>query len=220
MDKYKITFETWNKIAALYQEKFMDLDLYNDSYDIFCTRLGKLNSSILEIGCGPGNITKYLLSKRPDFKIRAIDIAPNMIDLAKKNNPKADFQVMDCRAIDTLDHNFDAIICGFCMPYLSKTDCTKLIKDASTLLHEHGLFYFSIIEGEYHKSGFEAGSTGDKAYVYYHQSSFLENELSKNGFELKNLIQKNYPAKEESNQIHKIFIAQKHSSILSKSYYL
>lgn len=30
---YQETFETWNKIAGLYEEKFMDLDLYNQSYD-------------------------------------------------------------------------------------------------------------------------------------------------------------------------------------------
>lgn len=30
---YKETFEIWNKVASLYQEKFMNLDLYNDSYD-------------------------------------------------------------------------------------------------------------------------------------------------------------------------------------------
>jgi hypothetical protein len=31
MDRYKETFETWNKVASLYQDKFMELDLYNDS---------------------------------------------------------------------------------------------------------------------------------------------------------------------------------------------
>ena len=86
MDKYKETFETWNKIALLYQEKFMDLDLYNDTYDFICNSILKVNSKILEIGCGPGNITKYLLCKRPDFDILGIDIADKMVELAKINN--------------------------------------------------------------------------------------------------------------------------------------
>ena len=42
------------------------------------------NSKIWEIGCGPGNITKYILSKLPDLNIFGIDIAPNRIELAKK----------------------------------------------------------------------------------------------------------------------------------------
>ena len=86
MDRYKEPFETWNKVASLYQVKFMGLNLYNDTYDFICNLITKDNAKILEIGCGPGNITKYLLSKRPDFDIFGIDIAPNMIELAKKNS--------------------------------------------------------------------------------------------------------------------------------------
>ena len=33
-NRYTETFETWNKVAALYQDKFMDLDLYNDTYEL------------------------------------------------------------------------------------------------------------------------------------------------------------------------------------------
>ena len=116
MDRYKETFETWNKIAALYQDKFMDLDLYNDTYDYICSSLDKANPKILEIGCGPGNITKYLLSKRPDFDVFGIDIAPNMIELAKMNNPTASFAIMDCRQIDELETKYEGIVCGFCYP--------------------------------------------------------------------------------------------------------
>ena len=39
MDKYKETFKTWNKVASLYQDKFMELDLYNDTYDFICSSI-------------------------------------------------------------------------------------------------------------------------------------------------------------------------------------
>lgn len=42
-----------------------------------------------------------------------------MIELAKKNNPTAYFDVMDSRHIGELTDSYDAIICGFCLPYLS-----------------------------------------------------------------------------------------------------
>jgi len=173
MNKYQITFNTWNKIAQLYQAKFMDLDLYDDSYDAFCQQLKKSAPSILEIGCGPGNITKYLLSKIPDAKILGIDIAPNMIDLAKANNPKAKFEVMDARALDLLDAKYDAILCGFCLPYLSEGNVTKMIADSGRLLEEKGLLYLSCIEGDYQASGFQVGSSGGRMYVYY----YLEQDL-------------------------------------------
>ena len=55
---FKENHETWNKIAQEYEDKFLGIDLYNDSYDGFCTLIQKENASILEIGCGPGNITQ------------------------------------------------------------------------------------------------------------------------------------------------------------------
>ncbi len=64
MDKYQETFQTLNKVAKIYQDKFMNLGLYNDSYDNFLDLITKANASVLEIGCGPGNITKYLLTKK------------------------------------------------------------------------------------------------------------------------------------------------------------
>lgn len=159
MDKYKITFETWDKVASLYEEHFMDLDLYNDTYDAFCKAIENPNPKILEIGCGPGNITKYMLSKRHDFDLEGIDIAPNMIELAKKNNPNAVFRVMDSRDIDQLKTKYEGIICGFCIPYLSKSDCSKLIKDTKNLLPEKGVLYLSFVEGDYVKSGFQSRSS-------------------------------------------------------------
>jgi predicted TPR repeat methyltransferase len=208
-NSYKKTFETWDKIASLYQDKFMYMDLYNDTYDLFCDQIKKHNPQILEIGCGPGNITKYLLTKRSDFKIEAVDISPNMIKLAQDNNPAANFKVMDCRELDKLNSKFDGIICGFCMPYLSKTDCAKLIRDCACLLNSSGILYFSAIEGDYQKSGYEAGSSGDKAYVYYHQEDYLQKELKENKFELIDVKRKSFTKADGTFSTHIIFIAKK-----------
>ena len=133
-NRIKETINTYNNLAKNYQERFMEMQLYNDTYDKFCSLIEKKEASILEIACGPGNVTKYLLSKRPDFNLLGIDLAPNMVDLARSNNPSADFQVMDGREISQLKTNFDAIMCAFGMPYLSKDECAKLMKDASNLL--------------------------------------------------------------------------------------
>ncbi|MGK0364650.1 MAG: SAM-dependent methyltransferase, partial [Saprospiraceae bacterium] len=197
----------WNKVADLYQEHFMDLDLYNDTYDTFCKSVTR-NATILEIGCGPGNITKYILDKRPDFELLGIDVAPNMIDLARKNNSEAEFKVMDCRELDTISGKFDAILCGFCLPYLSKEDSTKLIKDSFDLLQNEGKIYLSVLEGDYEKSGFQSGSTGDKTYFYYYGEAFLISELKRNGFYDFEIVRKVYPRGKES-EVHLIIMGRK-----------
>jgi SAM-dependent methyltransferase len=209
MDPYKETFETWNKVASLYQEKFMGLDLYNDTYDLICNAVIKNKATILEIGCGPGNITKYLLSKRPDFNIFGIDIAPNMIELAKINNPKANFAVMDSRNISEIETKYDAIVCGFCLPYLSETDSQKLIFEANYLLNDSGFLYLSFVEGDPNKSGFQAGSTGDRSYFYYHNLDQLKTQLLENSFEDLKIFKVEYKKSEKEQDIHTIITAKK-----------
>lgn len=209
IDPYKITFETWNKIASIYQDKFMNLDLYDAIYDTFCNLIQKNNAPILELACGPGNITKYLLDKRPDFKILATDIAPNMIELAKQNCPTANFKILDCRNLDVIQEKYDGIMCGFCMPYLSKEDCAKLIKDCSIILASNGIVYFSAIEGDYEQSGFEMGSSGDKVFVYFHQVDYLQEQLTKNNLELIELKKIDYHKTADIISTHIIFIARK-----------
>src|SRR6056297_1151275 len=162
MEGYEETFDTWNKVASLYQDKFMEMNLYNSSYDAICKSIKTNKPKILDIGCGPGNITKYLMAKRPDFQIYGIDIAPNMIALAKENNPTSKFEVMDSRKIKGIRQKFNAIVCGFCVPYMSPADCEKLFKDTYDLLSENGLFYLSFVEGNPENSGFQTGSSGDR----------------------------------------------------------
>jgi len=208
-DPYKITFKTWNKVAGMYRDKFMDLDLYNDTYDRFCDEIKITGPKVLEIGCGPGNITKYILARRPDIQLEGIDVAPDMIKLAQENNPDAVFHVMDCRDLDLLTGKYDAILCGFCMPYLSKQDCGKLVRDSAVLMNSGSILYFSVIEGDYDQSGFETGSSGDKCFVYYHSEEYLVQQLKENEFELVCLERKEYPKTNEIISTHLIFIARK-----------
>lgn len=209
MDQYQETFETWNKIASLYEEKFMKLDLYNESYDLFCTLLNKENAAVFEIGCGPGNIASYLLSKHPGFDLFGIDVAPNMIELAQKNNPAAKFSVMDCRDIHLIKSTFDGIICGFCVPYLSEQEVVKLVKDSYQLLNTNGVIYISFVDAESGKSGYKTGSGGNRVYFYYHETNKLQNLLTENGFSNFQYLKVKYSNTGTVDDVHRILIARK-----------
>ncbi|MBK7305245.1 MAG: class I SAM-dependent methyltransferase [Saprospiraceae bacterium] len=210
MDNYNHSFHTWDKLAEEYENKFMDLDLYNDTYDLFCQKIGVPQAKILEIACGPGNISKYLFGKREDFIIEGFDVSPNMIQLAKKNIPAGHFWLLDCRELHLLKKIYDGIICGFCLPYLSKEDVEKLIKDCSNLLSHNGLLYISTIEGDYNNSNYEFSSSGQEfMYVYQHQADYLSKYFITNGFSNPTLIRKYYPKSNGIKDTHLIMIAQK-----------
>ena len=99
MDKYQVTVGTFNKLADAYQEKYMNFDFYFDTYDKFCELVANDSATILEVACGPGNITKYLLSKCAGFKIEGIDLA----GICKSQSREAIKQVPEW---DNLDRNW------------------------------------------------------------------------------------------------------------------
>ncbi len=209
MNKIKTAKEIFNHYAIDYQNKFMNVDLYQHSFDLFCNNIPKENAEILEIACGPGNITKYLLNIRPDFKILGIDLAPNMIELARINNPEAKFEVMDCRDIGLLPNKYDAIMCGFCLPYLSKEETIKLINDATLQLKSDGVIYISTMEDDYNNSGIQTNSYGDQIYMYFHQSDYLTQALQANGFKIIDLTRQDYPTQAETKTTDLLILARK-----------
>lgn len=208
-DQYQETHETWNKIAQIYEDNFMDIDLYNDTYLAFCSHLNNPKASILELGCGPGNIAKQLLKINPEFNILATDVSSNMLDLAKKNSPSIHIQKMDCRYLNEIQNTFDGIVCGFTIPYLDKQDTQNVIADCYKKLSKGGIIYLSFVEGDYENSGFISGSTGDRTFFYYYSQYFIQNCLKSEGFELIDRSEIDYTKADNTIQKHLVYIAEK-----------
>lgn len=179
--------------ADQYESKFMDVALYHATLDLFCNAIAKKDPAILELACGPGNITKYLLSKRPDFRLLGTDLSPNMLALARKNNPSATFALQDCREINRMEFEFDGIMCGFGLPYLSKEEAVKLIADAAHLLLPGGILYLSTMEGDYGTSGIQTSNSGDTLYMHFHEATYLQQALKDNGFSIVDARRIEYP---------------------------
>ncbi|TMI86673.1 MAG: class I SAM-dependent methyltransferase [Bacteroidetes bacterium] len=174
----------FNKYAHEYQGKFMDVSLYKGTLKTFCNFINKENAKVLDVACGPGNVTKYLLREKPNLIVLGIDLATNMISLARCNNPNATFKVMDCRSISSLTEKFDAVVSAFCLPYLSKEETHKLVNDISALLSDQGVCYISTMENDYNKSGYETGSKGDQIYMHYYEKDYLINVLTSCNFKI------------------------------------
>jgi len=207
MDKSQKAVAVFDKLAQLYQDKYMNVDLYAAGLDLLCGWL-TAKATVFEMACGPGNVTRYLLDKRPDLQILGTDLAPNMIALAQANNPQAQFEVMDCRDIGTFPQNFDAVVCAFCLPYLSKEATVQLIADTARKLNPNGLFYISTMEDDYAQSRLMTGSTGDLVFIHFHESGYLVEALETQGFAIKHLERIRYQSG-ESRTTDLILIAQK-----------
>ncbi|WP_425658451.1 class I SAM-dependent methyltransferase [Tenacibaculum ascidiaceicola] len=173
--RYQNIIQIYNTVAQGYQDKFANDTVYNHSYDLLLKHMKPTHKNVLDVACGFGKITHYLLNHNTTLSVLGIDAAENMVNLAKQNNPKASFKVMDCREINNLQQDFNVIIFGFCFPYLTKEDVLKLIKDAATMLQPNGLLYISTMIGDYEKDSRVTSSSDGKnsMFIHYHEPSYL-----------------------------------------------
>ena len=184
MNKYQINIETFDAVADQYWEKFNKFKLYEPSYDRFLSHLSDGEVSVLEVACGPGNVSRYLLNKNPAIILLGVDLAPQMIELAKLHNPQASYMVLDCRQIVSVGQSFDAIMCGFCLPYISWQDSKTLIQDMASLLNPNGWLCISLTKGNSLDEGFKGSkSSTHMTYVHYHPIDAVINAITESGLQ-------------------------------------
>lgn len=200
--------ELFNKLADSYQQRFFSVDAYQNDLDKFLKQL-KPKSRILDVACGPGNISHHLLKKRPDLNLLGIDLAPNMINLAQINNPDAHFQVHDALKLDALNQSFDALIVGFLFPYLSKEHVLIFLQKVHAILNPGGILYISTMEDLYENSRFRPSSTGELVLMHYYESSFLSQTLESLGFEILSVRKQDYAISETETDTDLIIISRK-----------
>ena len=184
--RYQNIIQIYNAVAQKYQDKFANDTVYNHSYDLLLKHMEPIHKNVLDVACGFGKITNYLLNHNPKLSVLGVDAAENMVALAKQNNPNASFKVMDCREINNLQQDFDVIIFGFCFPYLTKEDVLKLIKDAAPMLLPNGLLYISTMIGDYEKDSRVTSSSDGKnsMFIHYHEPAYLIEALETQEFKI------------------------------------
>jgi ubiquinone/menaquinone biosynthesis C-methylase UbiE len=163
----------------------------------------------LDVACGPGNITRYLLDKRPGLRIVGTDLAENMLVLARKNNPEASFCLLDARESTTLNQQFNGILCGFGLPYLSKEEAIQFIHDARSMLLPGGVLYISTMEGEYLQSGWKESSSNpdDKTYTHFHEFEYLNKAFADSGFAVPRVQRKEYVSPNGTTALDLVLVA-------------
>ncbi|HAD14954.1 MAG TPA: hypothetical protein DCF33_21210 [Saprospirales bacterium] len=186
MDKTQAAIEVFNRYAEVYQERYMDQGMYADALTFFVRHLPGPNPQVLDVACGPGNITRYICDLHPDIQATGIDLADKMLELARLNNPQARFEPLDARDIDQLGLTFHGIILGFILPYLSREETALLIQKCAENLCPDGVLYLSTMEDSYEKSEYilPSSGVGPAVFTYYHEAAALQEILSGQGLQV------------------------------------
>lgn len=206
-DRNSVAVAVFHRLAARYQQKFMDVSLYAGALNYFCDALPPA-APVLELACGPGNITRYLADRRPDLHITGTDLAPAMLALAQANNPGARFMLLDCRALSQLEQKYEGIVAGFVLPYLTRVETRALICAAAGRLLPGGVLYLSTMEDSYRCSGPRRSSAGDEIFMHYYEGRWLRAVLGREGFSLELEERKRYPGSDGTEVTDLLLVAR------------
>lgn len=95
-------------------------------------------TSIIDIGCGPGNSTDVLKKTFPLADITGADSSFNMLETAKKTYPDTNFLLLDAsKDLETLGKKYDIVFSNACIQWIPQHK--KLIKNMMNLLNENGV---------------------------------------------------------------------------------
>ena len=111
---------------------------YDDWLDLFERAISKCKAPIIDLGCGSGNDTLYLINKGK--KVISCDQSINAINNIIKNFP----EVYDTRCFDMLDgmpfddNIFEVIIADLCLHYFKEKDTFMILNELKRILVNNG----------------------------------------------------------------------------------
>lgn len=103
----------------------------------------KENIKVLDLGCGTGNISKKVKEGFPNAQITCVDLAENMIQVAKsKLAPYSDveFIISDFRDLD-FKKEYNAVVSSLALHHLQPKEQKSFYRVIMRFLKEGGVFY-------------------------------------------------------------------------------
>jgi ubiquinone/menaquinone biosynthesis C-methylase UbiE len=191
-NKMDMTVETYNNVVNEYIDYYNskgknDSIQFKKEIDYLVNNL-KDKSTILDVGTAIGDYPKYLTEKcNKDFKVIGIDSSENMIEVAKKNAPKAEFKVMDIRNLDFKSKSFDAIICFVTLIHIDDKTCLEVLDKFNLIIKDNGIIEINVMELKNNiKETFidEPLNPKYKTYFNYYTKRFFTDYFSSKNYEI------------------------------------
>jgi ubiquinone/menaquinone biosynthesis C-methylase UbiE len=197
----------YNKYAQAFDQNIATLALYHASYDALLESIPD-GCHVLDLGCGPGNVSAYLKQHRPGLKVTGVDIAEEMITIARRRIPDGKFHVGDIVRID-FQEEFECVVCAFAIPYLSLEEISRLTRKIDAALKGSGVYYISFMEGHQAGPARTSFSGDDELYMYYHPRQAIYHLLIQNGLWIHRQFVVDYPEMDGSTTREIIYIGGK-----------
>ena len=144
----------YDRVAEHYADEYFE-ELSRKPFD--CELLDGFAASVrdqgqvCEIGCGPGQIARYLSGRGVDMF--GVDLSDEMVAAARRLNPDIPFAQGTMLALNAPDESFAGIVSFYAIIHLKREDVTRALKEMNRVLQPSGrlLVSFHSGEGELHR---------------------------------------------------------------------
>lgn len=165
----KMVINSYDAISKDYNREFGN-DMSDKKYiDQFLKEVGK--GTILDVGCGVGNLTKYIQDN--GFEVLGIDLSNKMLEIAKERFPDVSFQIMDMTEIKFPKNSFDALFVAYSLFHVPPNKVENTLKSFVKLLKNKGKIMFMLQEGQGEAIIDEPFNPSEKMYINY----FLKKDI-------------------------------------------
>jgi predicted TPR repeat methyltransferase len=173
----------FDKYAQKYLDTYQNVPTYLASYDAFLPFIPFQTGQVLELGCGTGMISKYLVSKGTKHQITLTDLSAAMLQIAAQEVPAAKTCLLDARYPKALNQSFDGIVAGFVLPYIQAEEAVLWFKELAACLVPNGALYISYLQADPSESGYKRSSDKQSGcFQFFYQLPWIEQQLMQAGF--------------------------------------
>lgn len=179
-DYREVTRQSYDQTAHEYQENTLKLQPEMTA-KAFLSYLAP-ESTILDLGCGPGRDSKFFVDK--GYEVIGIDISPQMIALARNSVPQANFLVSDIESLKLNNESIDAIWASASLLHVSKKAMSGVVENLYRILKPEGIFYVSMKKGSREELQADDRYGGVEKFWNYVSEDELTQLLVKHGFQI------------------------------------
>ncbi|MCB0733031.1 MAG: class I SAM-dependent methyltransferase [Bacteroidetes bacterium] len=134
----------FDSYAQVYHERYGDVSRYAQSLQHLLHQLPNSPQAILDLACGPGNLSAYIQNHRKTDHFTLLDGSPAMLQLASKQFPEAVQHCCHSTDLVGLGIVADVVLCGFLLAYLSPSDVLSTMRGIETSLKRGGILFLSV----------------------------------------------------------------------------
>ena len=108
-----------------------------------CAALVPGNARVLDVGCGAGEPVSAYFAKRGD-QVTGIDISSEMLELARRQVPAANFTQMDLRHLEFAEAQFDLLTAVYCVFHLDREEHQSIFDGFARVLKPGGIVLLTL----------------------------------------------------------------------------